>query len=182
MRTNHATVIAFAALVCGVSSILKGQAISPPVSDKFPFQVGTIMDGGTLYLLERPTKETPERRCCIDHQINSETAGELFIGNLHPTHEGAKLMKTAEAEKILDRIEARLKAYHGAEALEWIRKDPIDLESMSDEEAEEKAKDPKFFDRVATQMLLNAIQEYRESHQAEGGAEIPPTVPKSKSQ
>ena len=178
---KHLIIIAFAAVIS--VSLLRGQAISPPSSDKYPFQVGTIMDGGTLYILEKRTKTEAERRYCIDNQINSKTAGELYRGNLHPTHEGAKLVPPDEARKILDRIEATLEKFHGRETLERYRTKPIDFESMTEEEAEKKVKDPKFNDRVSTQMLLEAIQQYRESHKAEqAGAGQPATRPESKSQ
>ena len=51
--------------------------------------------------------------------------------------------------------------------LQEYRKNPMDLESLTEEEAEKKFKDSKFHDRVSTQMLLGAIQQYRESHKAE---------------
>ena len=176
---KHAIIIGFVAFIS--VSILNGQAISPPSSDKYPFQVGTIMDGGTLYILEKPTKAEAERRYCIDNQINSKTAGELYVGNLHPTHDGAKLVPADEAWKILGHIEATLKKFHGDVVLERYSKEPIDFEAMTEEEAEEKVKDPNFNNQVSTQMLLEAIQKYRKSHKAEqGGADQPATAPESK--
>jgi len=166
-KMKYALIIAFAAVIS--VSLLRGQAISPPSSDKYPFQVGTIMDGGTLYILEKRTKTQAERRYCIDHQINSKTAEELYSGNLHPTHEGAKLVAPDEALKILARIEATLEKFHGKDTLERYRTKPIDFEAMTEKEAEKKVKDSKFNDRVSTQMLLEAIQQYRESHKAESG-------------
>jgi hypothetical protein len=172
------TLVAFLSVA---ASVVNGQAISPPVSEKYPFAVGTMMDGGTLYIHEKPTKESDERKYCVDNQINSKTAGELFVGNLHPTHEGAKLVRGDEARKILDHIEATLRKFHGEEALERYRKEPIDFEAISEEEAEEMIKDPKFNDRVATQILLEAIKQYHKSHKAEqAGTEQPATRPQSK--
>lgn len=166
---KHPFLITFIAFVCATFSILHGQAISPPVSEKFPFQVGILMDGGTFYIIEKQGKNSQEQRHCINHALNSGDKGELFTGNLHPTMEGAKLVEESKARKILDQIEAKLKAFHGAEVLENYRKNPIDLEGMSEQEAEEKIKDPKFNERVATQMLLEEIQKYRESHKAKPG-------------
>ena len=138
------------------------------------------MDGGTLAVVEKATKGKPERRYCIDSQINSATIGELFIGNVHPTAKGARQVKAKEAEEILGHIEGLLKGFLGAAKLKTYREKPIDFEAMSDEDAEKNVKDPNFNDRVATQILLGAIDQYRKSHKAEQAAGQPATSSESK--
>jgi hypothetical protein len=173
--------VALTGLLLGFAPMAEAQGIAPPVSEKFPFQIEMVMDGGTLAILEKASKGKPEKRYCIDGTMNSRTAGELFIGNLHQTLEGARQAKPKEATEVLAHIEKRLGDFLGAEKFKDYREKPIDLEAMSEEEAEEKIKDPAFNDRIATQMLLAAIDEYRKSHKTEQAAkEEAAPLPESK--
>jgi len=165
---TRAYLASVAFLVLGVLPAV-GQSISPPTSKGYPFRVGIVMDGGTFYIFVRPTKDKPASSYCIDGEIQSKTRGEFFEGALHPTADGAKRLPPENAETILRGLEAKLQDFHGKKEFEDIEKKPIDLrgKGMDEKEAERKLQDPKFTDRIATQLLLTAIQEYRERHKAQ---------------
>lgn len=147
----------------------QGQAIAPPVSDNFPFQVGILMDGGTFFILQRSESEVPEQRFCIDGRVRTENSlpvkakREAFEGGLHPTEKGAKPLSRTEALKIFSRIQSRLETFWGKAKLHEIKQKPIDLDKIDIPAEKEEAflADKELQNRIATQMLLQAIEKYK---------------------
>lgn len=158
---NCSVKILIGLLIFFYGGILNAQSIEPPVSKKFPYQIAIIMDGGTFYIKEKRTKTTPEKEYTIDGRVNSPSKGELFQGGHSFESSISKRLLRDAALKIFDNIENQLLKFHGKVKFEEIKKNPIQVDDMTDDEAEKKAENPQFNDAMATQLILEKISEYK---------------------
>src|SRR5437899_10934219 len=95
----------------------RAQAISPPVTRDFPFQVGIMMDGGSFYVIERGLKNAPNI-FCFDHKIDSETHGELYASaSPMDSLTTGKLVPPKDAKQVFARWRKALTTHYGADEL-----------------------------------------------------------------